>query len=318
MGLTMKKFMLTLIVILPIAVVFFVAFSAATIIREIQYYNITGVSINWGKIGTNGTAPKITLTRGQEFDFVKEDIITVYPARAKVEDIKFEIVEGNYPSYAQKAQEILQIEGSKITAKTNLSNQFSSGISIRMLNKDNSPIKYQLSNNQGQVPNITIDIKATANPPLDFARLDIDYLLSRYQGLINETAPEIYKKEIEEENSTQQYVDTDDNTAPKQTMEYLVVDLDRYNYTNNENNNSIRLNLWNGIVVSPSSYRRADNLEFTISDIEVADMQREGNNIFLDIKKRGEVTIDFLLTVPGLATNNIETGSIHIIVDSWV
>jgi len=268
----MKKFMLTLIVVLPIAIVFFVAFTAAAIIKEIQFYNIQFVDIDWNSVGTNGRNPRIAIKRGESFDFFREGLIKVYPAKAEVTDIKFSIanIEEN-----RSAQDILEIDGGKIIAKTNLSDQYKDGILIIMSNKDGTLIKERTTGSE--VPYIRIDVQFTQGDPLDFAKYDIDYLVNK--SLLN--------------SPWQKAVTIKDDALAISPIN--MPDPDKEGY----------INILSAIVVAPKDYKILENFSFSSSDTNIVDIIIDPNNgsFLLDVKDYGQAELTFTITVP-----NIEDG----------
>jgi len=290
--------MLTLIVVLPIAVIFFVAFSARTIIIAIQYYKIEGIHISNDYIG-NPLRPSLTLNRGESFDFFADGVIDeVKPIRAKKTDIRIVIVGDEWG----RAGDILDIKEGTITAKTNLTTQYQN-IRLQLLNKDNTTIKDM----QGkEFPFITVNIKAGEGDPIDVIDFDISWWLSQVGNEYNQalSAQIIEDKEtlvvrkyglfktVDREPSQRVWIQ-DPNETDKTHA---------YDDMSEEDKN--RLNLLAGIVVAPAAYRTSASLES--SNESVATIRSDGARRILEIVGVGMATIKVTIQKEGIQPQSTE------------
>ena len=153
----MKKLILILLVILPVAIIALTAFSAATILAEILYYPVESIEIAYDKIQTSigGVSPTqkyFYMHRRDELDL--KPFITVYPERAKVESLYFE----------SDNPEIVSVENVVIKVHQNL--RISSGTEIT--------IDIRKSQVEEILDTIYIRIVYQEGDPLDYLGFHLD------------------------------------------------------------------------------------------------------------------------------------------------
>lgn len=140
----MKKLILILLTIIPVAIIALTAFSTGAIVREIKEYNISSAEFDYNLFGISYLQKRIYMDKGESIDIAP--YITVYPDKSD----KFKLIfESDFPDivsvdYVKEGKH----EKLLLTAQADMDSRVTTGYVVIICKSDDGTIDFFILNVQ--------------------------------------------------------------------------------------------------------------------------------------------------------------------------